>query len=636
MEAAGVGHIPVFLRRADGHSAWVNTAALNIAFENQLERNGVDYWANPQFINPNGGNDIILNDAGDVIGILAGGTARETLLNPVMPALTDAQLRQSIRAAEAEIFSYGLTSIMDAGAGLRTVEFLEEAYADRNDPLKVRIYQFLAVEADGTFNDETGFKAFPNRGHIPTAVTGAPEHLDLNRPAAAARVHGPRINDFDLRYTIRGVKFYADGSLGSRTADFLREYADDPGNSGSPRTQPYDADRVMEESLKYGFQNAVHTIGDAGNKMFIDAYERLLGRVTSGDIEASAFWGDLADTSDFRPRLEHYQVVDVIEEDDIQRTIDLGMIPSMQFVHATSDMNMAEDRVGQERIKGAYAWRTILDKGGIIANGTDANVELLNPYHSLYAGVTRVGRNMNVPVGHKAEFIDGTRNFTADSGWFPSHRMTRAEALAACTEWAAYSQFEEDYKGKLVKGYLADFVVIDRDYFCNVATPDFDIKDINALMTVVGGEVVYAASAPVFTTTALQNAFTGTPYNVTLRAAGTTGFNWSVTGGSLPAGMTLHPTTGVLSGEPTVRGVFEFTVEAKNALGTAARDFTLNVGGDGVMVILNGVPLTFDQQPLIENGRLLVPLRVISEELGATVEWDEVTRTVTITFEHEE
>ena len=577
MKEAGVDHIPVFLRRADGHSAWVNTAALDIAFTHQKAVNGIDYWAKPEFINMNGGNDIILNDNGEAIGILAGGTARETLLAPVMPVLTDTQLRFAIRAVESEILSYGLTSIMDAGAPLRTVAFLEEAFEDKSKPLKLRIYQELSVEADGKFNDGNGFKAFPIRGHVPTAINGAPEKLNLNRPAGTEKVNGPRINDYDLRYTIRNVKFYADGSLGSRTADFLKEYTDDPGNTGSPRTVSVDAELLIEESIKLGFQNSAHVIGDAGNRMYIDAYESVLKKVKDGEITPSPLWGALNDTFDYRPRLEHFQIVDVIEQDDIQRTLDLGMIPSMQFVHATSDMNMAEARVGADRIKGGYAWRTILNKGGIIANGTDANVELLNPYHSLYAAVTRIGRNQNVPEGFKAEFIDGTKNFTADSGWYPEQKLTRDEALAASTEWGAYAQFEEAYKGKLVQGYLADFIVIDRDYFDDKACPDFDIKEINAILTVIGGEVVYAAKAPEITTLSLHDAYVGTPYSVALKATGTVGFEWSVSEGSLPEGLALHPITGALSGEPTTAGVYEFTVAAKNVLGTATQSLSINI-----------------------------------------------------------
>lgn len=579
MKEAGVGHIPVFLRRADGHSAWVNTAAMELSFAHIKAVKRIDYWARPEFINSNGGNDIILNEKGVPIGIFAGGNVRQALLDPVMPELSDAQLRFAIHAAETESLSYGLTSVMDAGAELRTVQFMEEAYEDKTNPLKLRVYQELSVEADSRFNDGNGFKAFPNRGHIPTAIAGAPEHLNLNRPEGTARVHGPRINDYDMRYTIRNVKLYVDGSLGSRTADFLKEYSDDPGNSGSPRTKPIDAERLIEECIKYGFQNSAHCIGDAGNKMYINAYESVLMKVKSGKLVPSSHWGSLNEAFDYRPRLEHFQIVDQIEQDDIQRAISLGMIPSMQTVHATSDMNVARDRIGDERIKGAYAWRTILDKGGIIANGTDANVELLNPYHSLYAAVTRVGRNKNVPDGFKAEFVMSSKNFTENSGWHPEQKLSRAEALAAGTEWGAYAQFEEAYKGKLKKDYLADFVVIDRDYFSSKSCPDFDIKDINALMTVIGGEVVYVAKKPEIITTALHDAYAGTPYSITLVATGTTGFEWRVSKGSLPMGLLLDQYSGEISGKPGKSGVFEFDVSAKNALGTSSRHLTIRVNG---------------------------------------------------------
>ncbi|MCL1892618.1 MAG: amidohydrolase family protein [Holophagaceae bacterium] len=577
MSKAGVGHIPVFLRRADGHSAWVNTATLELAFAHQRYANKKDYWAKPVFQNSNGGNDIILNAEGTPIGILAGGNVRQELLDPVMPELTDVQLRFSIKAAESEALSYGLTSIMDAGASLRTVQFIEEAYENLADTLKLRIYQELSVEADGKFNNGNGFKAFPVRGHIPTAITGAPEHLHINRPAGITTIHGPRINDYDMRYTIRNVKFFIDGSLGSRTANLLKEYSDDHGNTGSPRTSARTAELLIAECIKYGFQNSAHCIGDAGNKMYLDAYEKVLNRIKNKQLIPSPTWGRLNDTFDYRPRLEHFQIVDQLEQDDIQRAIDLGMIPSMQTVHATSDMNVAKDRVGEERIKGAYAWRTILDKGGIIANGTDANVELLNPYHSLYAAVTRVGRNQNVPQGFKAEFIGGTKNFTVDSGWHPQQKLTRAEALVASTEWGAYAQFEEAYKGKLAVGYLADFVVIDRDFFDTNSCPDFDIKDINALMTVIGGEVVYSAMAPEIVNSSLQPAYIGTDYSTTVTANGTTGFVWSISRGSLPKGLLLNSSTGVISGKPSAKGAFGFTLVAKNALGTDSRKMTIDV-----------------------------------------------------------
>jgi predicted amidohydrolase YtcJ len=153
------------------------------------------------------------------------------------------------------------------------------------------------------------------------------------------------------------------------------------------------------------------------------------------------------------------------------RAIKLGIIASMQSTHATSDMNMAEDRIGSERIKTAYAWRTVIDNGGIIANGSDAPVELVNPYHGLYAAVTRQDRDGN-PQG----------------GWYPKQALTREEALKSFTIWGAQAIFAEKNRGSLEAGKYADFAVIDKDY---MKCPASEIKDIRTLATVIGGELVY-------------------------------------------------------------------------------------------------------------------------------------------------
>ncbi|HYF75014.1 MAG TPA: amidohydrolase family protein, partial [Candidatus Nitrosocosmicus sp.] len=172
---------------------------------------------------------------------------------------------------------------------------------------------------------------------------------------------------------------------------------------------------------------------------------------------------------DHRYRIEHFQIV---TQEDIARVSKLGIIPSMQAVHATSDKNIAEDRIGADRMKGAYAWRTIIDAGSIVINGSDAPVELANPYHGIYAAVTRKDRNGN-PEG----------------GWYSGECMTREEAIKSFTIWSAYGQFEDKLKGSLEAGKLADFTVIDRDI---MACPDSDIKDIATIMTVVGGKTVYS------------------------------------------------------------------------------------------------------------------------------------------------
>ncbi len=172
--------------------------------------------------------------------------------------------------------------------------------------------------------------------------------------------------------------------------------------------------------------------------------------------------------SNHRWRIEHFQIT---TPSDIERTAKLKIIPAIQTVHATSDKNMAETRIGPERMKYAYAWRKIIKAGLVIPNGSDAPIEIVNPYHGLYAAVTRMDRD-GQPAG----------------GWYPEEKMTREEALKSFTIWAAYGQFEETIKGSLKEGKLADFVVLDRDY---MVCPESEIKDISPLMTVVGGEVVF-------------------------------------------------------------------------------------------------------------------------------------------------
>ena len=211
---------------------------------------------------------------------------------------------------------------------------------------------------------------------------------------------------------------------------------------------------VVREAHKAEFQMAIHAIGDAANRQALDVYETVANENANRD---------------HRHRIEHAQVVAL---EDIPRFKQLGVIPAMQAVHATSDKNMAEKRVGPERIKGAYAWRKFLDTGAVIPNGTDAPVEMVNPFHVLFASVTRQSRD-GEPAG----------------GWYPEEKMTRGEALKSYTVWAAYAAFEEQIKGSISTGKLADFIVVDRDY---MTCPESEIKDIRVLQTILGGKVVFA------------------------------------------------------------------------------------------------------------------------------------------------
>ena len=268
------------------------------------------------------------------------------------------------------------------------------------------------------------------------------------------RTHAPSEELYDNHMLVRGVKIIGDGSLGSRSSAMLEDYSDAPGTKGEYRF----TDEQMYEAIKLaydnGYQTGVHAIGDGTNHQVLDAYEKVMAENPREDA---------------RLRIEHFQI---LTPEDLERALDMGILPAMQFTHATSDSNMAEDRIGSERIKTAYAWRTVLDAGSIIIGGSDAPVEKVNPFHGLYAGVTRM-----------------TRAGEPEGGWYPEQKVTREEALKAFTIWAAYGQFEEDLKGSLEAGKLADFIVIDRDY---MTCPEADIKDIQVLATYVGNELVYA------------------------------------------------------------------------------------------------------------------------------------------------
>ena len=270
----------------------------------------------------------------------------------------------------------------------------------------------------------------------------------------AAKKLGKPLN-YNNKYFVRSVKAFADGALGSRGAHFLEEYSDYPGYYGEPRRSEDEIAQSATELLKIGFNMRIHCIGDAANRSAINAYERAL--------KATGI-----DGKDARFALEHCQV---LTPDDIPRLAKLGIVASMQPLHATEDMHFAESRMGPERIKGAYIWKQLLDLGVVVATGTDYSVSPYNPFYTLHAAVTRQDRDNNPP-----------------GGWFPEQAMTREEALRAATMGGAYVMHAEDILGSIEVGKLADFVVIPVDY---MTIPAEDIWKIEPEMTVIGGEIVY-------------------------------------------------------------------------------------------------------------------------------------------------
>ena len=338
---------PVILIRSDNHMCWVNSKALELA---GITRDTPD---------PQGGK-ILKTDDGELWGCLT--DTAINLVRDLVPAYTVEEQQQALLLAQEQLFSYGFTSAVNAGTTVQGLENFKALY--ESGEMKLRTYPMIMLTTDLT----------------------SPE-------AEYIRTHAPSEELYDNRMLVRGVKIVGDGSLGSRSSAMLEDYSDAPGTKGEYRF----TDEQMYEAVKLaydnGYQTGVHAIGDGTNHQVLNAYERVMEENPREDA---------------RLRIEHFQI---ITAEDMQRALDMGILPAMQFTHATSDSNMAEDRIGSERIK------------------------------------------------------------------------------------TAYGQFEEDLKGSLEPGKLADFIIIDRDY---MTCPEADIKDIQVLATYVGNELVYTkdTSAP--------------------------------------------------------------------------------------------------------------------------------------------
>jgi hypothetical protein len=266
---------------------------------------------------------------------------------------------------------------------------------------------------------------------------------------------GPEI-DPQHRLTIRAFKLFADGALGSRGAALLAPYSDASQGRGVVTTPQADIYDLTRRSLEKGFQICTHAIGDGANRMTLAAYAQALSETPSA--------------RDPRLRIEHAQV---LAAEDIPRFSQLGVIPSMQPTHCTSDMGWAEKRVGPERIKGAYAWQSLLKTQVHLPLSSDFPGETLNPFYGIYAAITRQDTEGN-PSG----------------GWHPEQRLTLDEALRGYTREGAYAEFEEKYKGSVEPGRLADLIVIDKDITQLEARPK-EILSIRVMKTFIGGKVVF-------------------------------------------------------------------------------------------------------------------------------------------------
>lgn len=400
LDAAIPDH-PVWIRRVDGHAGVANSAAMRAA--------GVTA-ATPD---PSGGH-IVRDSAGNPTGTFVD-NAMELIDSRVPPPSFEIRKRRVLAAAQT-IAANGLTEMHDAGADADTIRAVKELVDEKRFPIRV----YIMLSDDAALLEDW---------------------LDKRGPLVG----------YGGRMTVRAIKLYADGALGSRGAALLHPYTDDPGNSGLLVSEPAHIAAVAARGRARGFQVCTHAIGDRAVQEVIDAYEK------AGAVPAERF------------RIEHFQVV---APPDFARTAHDGIIASMQPTHATSDMPWAEARLGPERIKGAYAWRTVLNSGGRLALGSDFPVEYVNPFFGIYSAVTRQDHHGNPP-----------------GGWYPEQRLTLAEAIRGFTSDAAYAAFEEGSRGTIEPGKLADFTIVDGDFY---TAPASDLWKTKVRATVVGGQVVYS------------------------------------------------------------------------------------------------------------------------------------------------
>ena len=380
---AQFGDRPVYLERVDGHAGWVNSAALRAASITA---------ATPD---PDGG-EIVRDAHGEPTGIVI--DKADELVTDVIPAESDADLDRILSAALDECAAHGLTGVHEMG--VKMAEWAALQRAESAGRLKVRVVAYL-----------DGIEALD-------AYAGGPIRP---QPSACLR--------------LEGVKLYADGALGSRGAALLADYSDRPGHRGLMQASPEQLTEAVQRSVSRGFSIAIHAIGDRGNRVALDAIEQ--GH--SAALAANAALGPLRAA---RHRVEHVQVVDAA---DIGRFAALGVIPSMQPTHCTSDMPWAPERLGADRLAGAYAWRTLRDQGCVLPLGSDFPVEEVSPLYGLYAAVTRRG-------------IDGE----PAGGWSPEQALTIQEALLGFSAWAGEAAGVAQW-GRLRAGDRADLCVFAQD-----------------------------------------------------------------------------------------------------------------------------------------------------------------------------
>jgi predicted amidohydrolase YtcJ len=363
------------------------------------------------------GGEIVRDASGEATGVLIDNAM--LMVKAALPPLSDQQMAALLELSLSDLAAYGLTSTHDAETLAQVVRALQ--LLQQRDAMPIRIYGMLHML-------DPGIEKYLAQGPLLD-----PEHM-LN---------------------VRSVKISSDGALGSRGAALYEDYSDDPGNRGLLLLSDEQLEHNIRRSMQAGFQVNTHAIGDRANGRLLDFYEQLIKQTDSRDL---------------RHRIEHAQILRV---QDIPRLAQGGIIASIQPTHATSDKNMAGDRLGEARLDGAYAWKKLRDSGAKMAGGSDFPVESPNPFFGLHAAITRQSHD-NAPAG----------------GWLPGEKLSREQSLSLFTEDAAYAAHQEAVLGKLMPGYYADFILVRDDYF---QVPEQDIWKNKVLETYVAGRQVYKA-----------------------------------------------------------------------------------------------------------------------------------------------
>lgn len=351
------------------------------------------------------GGEIVKED-GEITGVLVDNPMR--LIDEVIPMANLQQKIQALKDAERISLDYGLTTVNDAGLSRDIIELIDSL--QQSGELSIRVYAM---------------------------VSNYPENLDYFLEKGVIKTEG---------LNVRSVKVYGDGALGSRGAALREPYADKPGHFGAMVTPVNQIDALAQRIAASDYQMNTHAIGDSANIVVLRAYEKALKGKT-----------------DRRWKVEHAQVISPSDFDYFKN----GIIPSVQPTHATSDMYWAEDRLGAERVKGAYAYKDLLDKAGLVALGTDFPVEQVNPFLTFYAAVARQDVEQYPNGGFQME-----------------NALSREETLKGMTIWAAYSNFEEDEKGSIEPGKFADFVLLSDDI---MTIPSEEIPHVTAEHVFLGG-----------------------------------------------------------------------------------------------------------------------------------------------------